>query len=160
MAKLLRFRRASLATSETVPPATSPGASAVALSAPQGALDIAESTAAVALPPGAPLPEGNAAHFAVASQSYANDSAVSVESANTVDDRYCAVPSCGQPCSDYTTSHAADIHNQNYLWYGGQSTCYDSTSLSSTPSMRSVVFKSVRLTATAQAHTTVSQAGM
>ena len=125
--KYSAFAGRRLATSESVALATSPGPSAAALHAPQGAPDIADSAAVLALPPGLPNPEGDAAHFAAASPSYGNDSAASVESANTVDERYCAVPSCGQSCSDYTSSHAAENHNQNYLWYGGQSTCHDLT---------------------------------
>ena len=54
-----------------------------------------------------------------------NQTAATTQAANTVDDSHCGVPSCGQSCSDYTTSNAATLHNQNYLWYGTSSICED-----------------------------------
>lgn len=90
--------------------------------APQIAPDVAvlpEGPAAVVeLSPG--VPESLGLNMAISS----NHTAATTQAANTVDNSHCGVPSCGQSCSDYTTSNAATLHNQNYLWYGTSSTCY------------------------------------
>ena len=45
------------------------------------------------------------------------------QAASYVDSSDCGVPTCGQSCSDYTTSNAATLHNQNCLQYGTSSPC-------------------------------------
>ncbi|KAA6420397.1 MAG: hypothetical protein FRX49_09559 [Trebouxia sp. A1-2] len=91
---------------------------------PQIAPDVAVlpegSAAVVQLSPG--VPESLGLNMAISS----NRTAASTQAANTVDDSHCGVPSCGQSCSDYTTSNAAALHDQNYLWFGTSSTCFTS----------------------------------
>ena len=103
-------------------PSTTPAMVPEASLPPQIAPDVAvlpEGSAAVLeLSPG--VPESLGLNMAISS----NRTAASTQAANTVDASYCDVPSCGQSCSDYTTSQAAALHNQNYLWYGTSSTCY------------------------------------
>ncbi len=104
-------------------PSTAPAMVAEASLPPQIAPDVAVlpegSAAAVELSPGVPA-ESLGLNVAISS----NRTAASTQAASTVDDSHCGVPSCGQTCSAYTTSNAAALHNQNYLWFGTSSTCF------------------------------------